>query len=165
MKDAILDTALLNDLIDRGRSGDNAALDEEFNQTLSALTMQGMDLSKIRGGRRGQQRVAQAVAMESANRVLTRRALDTLKSIATGDYIPPEERQPVEASATESLDSESMDTETEAAASPREKQEEDTPPETQVLVEPTNEDVEEDANEDTEPVVGDTSVSPDAKSE
>jgi len=72
---------------------DNAALDAEFNQTLSALTMQGMDLSKIRGGRRGQQRVAQAVAVESANRLLTRRALDTLKSIAIGEYIPPEERK------------------------------------------------------------------------
>lgn len=72
---------------------DNEALDAEFNQTLSALTMQGMDLGKIRGGRKGQQRVAQAVAMESANRVLTRRALDTLKSIAVGEYVPPEERQ------------------------------------------------------------------------
>ncbi len=72
---------------------DNAALDAEFNQTLSALTMQGVDLNKIRGGRQGQQRVAQAVAMESANRVLTRRALDMLKSIAIGEYKPPEERQ------------------------------------------------------------------------
>jgi trigger factor len=72
---------------------DNESLDAEFNQTLSALTMQGVDLSKIRGGRQGQQRVAQAVAMESANRVLTRRALDILKSIATGTYVPPEERQ------------------------------------------------------------------------
>jgi len=72
---------------------DNEALDAEFNQALSALTMQGVDLSKIRGGRQGQQRVAQAVAMESANRVLTRRALDMLKSIAVGEYIPPEERQ------------------------------------------------------------------------
>src|SRR5512134_1479427 len=86
---------------------DNAALDAEFNQTLSALTMQGVDLSKIRGGRRGQQRVAQAVAMESANRVITRRALDTLKSIATGQYVPPEERQKAEETASE-------------AASPRE---------------------------------------------
>ncbi|HET6597649.1 MAG TPA: trigger factor [Anaerolineales bacterium] len=144
---------------------DNTALDEEFNQTLSALTMQGVDLSKIRGGRRGQQRVAQAVAMESANRILTRSALDTLKSIATGEYIPPEERQQAEERVTESLESESMDAETEEAASPREKQEENTPPETQALIEPTNEDVEEDANEATEPVVGDTSVSPDPKSE
>jgi len=72
---------------------DNASLDAEFNQTLSALTMQGLDIGKIRGGRQGQQRVAQAVAMESANRVLTRRALDVLKSIATGEYKPPEERE------------------------------------------------------------------------
>ena len=37
--------------------------------------------------------MAQAVAMESANRVLTRRALDMLKSIAVGEYKSPEERQ------------------------------------------------------------------------
>ena len=65
---------------------DNEALDSEFNQTLNALSMQGMDFGKIRGGKKGQQRVAQAVAMESANRVLTRRALDMLKTIATGQY-------------------------------------------------------------------------------
>jgi trigger factor len=72
---------------------DNASLDAEFNNTLSALTMQGLDFSKIRGGKKGQQQLAQAVAMESANRVLTRRALDMLKSIATGNYKSPEERQ------------------------------------------------------------------------
>lgn len=95
---------------------DNASLDAEFNQTLSALTMQGMDLSKIRGGRRGQQRVAQAVAMESANRVLTRRALDTLKSIGVGEYIPPEERKEEEPApeAEETLTEESV----ESAAAP-----------------------------------------------
>jgi trigger factor len=69
---------------------DNEALDAEFNQTLSSLAMQGVDLNKIKGGRQGQQRVAQAVAMESANRVLTRRALDVLKAIATGEYKPSE---------------------------------------------------------------------------
>jgi trigger factor len=135
---------------------DNAALDAEFNQTLSALTMQGVDLSKISGGRRGQQRVAQAVAMESANRVLTRRALDTLKSIATGEYVPPEERQTLEEPAAE-MESDKMDDETEAAASPRDEQG-NTPPETQVLIEPTN-------AEETEPVVGDTSVGPEPKSD
>lgn len=145
---------------------DNSALDEEFNQTLSALSMQGMDLSKIRGGRRGQQRVAQAVAMESANRVLTRRALDTLKSIATGEYVPPEERQEAEETSVESLESEAMDAEAETAASPSDKQEADTPPETQVLIEPTNEAAEHvDEDQETEPVVGDPSVDPDAKSE
>jgi trigger factor len=94
---------------------DNEALDAEFNQTLSALTMQGVDLSKIRGGRQGQQRVAQAVAMESANRVLTRRALDTLKSIAIGEYVPPEERQkavePVAEEETVSTSDEATETE------------------------------------------------------
>ncbi len=80
---------------------DNESLDAEFNQTLSTLAMQGMDLSKIRGGRQGQQRVAQAVAMESANRILTRRALDVLKSIATGEYKPPEEVKAEEAVSEE----------------------------------------------------------------
>ena len=65
---------------------DNASLDAEFNQTLSSLAMQGMDLTKLKGGRKRQQQVAQAVAMESANRVLTRRALEVLKSIAIGEY-------------------------------------------------------------------------------
>ena len=78
---------------------DNEALDAEFNQTLSALTMQGVDLNKIRGGRQGQQRVAQAVAMESANRVLTRKALEVLKSIATGEYKPVEEASSDETAA------------------------------------------------------------------
>jgi len=85
---------ILDELVRREKiEVDNQALDAEFNQTLSAMTTQGLDLSKIPGGRKGQQRVAQAVAMESANRVLTRRALDVLKSIAVGEYIPPEERQ------------------------------------------------------------------------
>lgn len=72
---------------------DDASLDAEFNQTLGALTQQGLDLNKVKGGRQGQQQLAQAVAMESANRVLTRRALEMLKSIAIGEYKTPEERQ------------------------------------------------------------------------
>lgn len=72
---------------------DNQSLDAEFNQTLSALTMQGLDLNKVKGGRQGQQQLAQVVAMESANRVLTRRALEMLKSIAVGEYKSPEERR------------------------------------------------------------------------
>jgi hypothetical protein len=100
--------------------------------------------------------------MESANRVLTRRALEVLKSIAVGEYVSPEERQKAEEAAaaeepSAELVSEEMDAETEAAASPREKQG-DTPPETQVLIEPTN-------AEESEPVVGDTSVDPETKSE
>ncbi len=96
--------------------------------------MQGVDLSKIRGGRQGQQRVAQAVAMESANRVLTRRALDVLKSIAVGEYVPPEERQKEAEPATE---------EEAAPAEERVSSEESTPG--------------EEADE-VETVVGDTSI-------
>src|ERR1044071_5001660 len=112
---------ILNELVRREKlEVDNEALDAEFNQTLSALTMQGVDLSKIRGGRQGQQRVAQAVAMESANRLLTRRALDTLKSIATGQYVPPEERQNVEEPAAEEEEAttteEAIETESEIEA-------------------------------------------------
>ncbi|MGZ9234892.1 MAG: trigger factor [Anaerolineales bacterium] len=118
---------------------DNASLDAEFNQTLSALTMQGVDLSKIRGGRKGQQRVAQAVAIESANRVLTRRALDMLKSIATGEYVPPEERRPEELQV-EATEEQPATNEAEEAA-PREKagESEETAPETELLIDPTNE--------------------------
>ncbi len=76
---------------------DNEALDSEFNQTLNALSMQGVDFSKVRGGKKGQQQLAQAVAMESANRVMTRRALEMLKSIAVGEYKSVEERKAAKA--------------------------------------------------------------------
>ena len=82
---------------------DNASLDVEFNNTLSSLSMQGLDFSKMRGGKKGQQQLAQAVAVESANRVLTRSALDMLKSIAVGGYKSPEERA-AEAEALKAVD-------------------------------------------------------------
>jgi FKBP-type peptidyl-prolyl cis-trans isomerase (trigger factor) len=66
-------------------------LDAEFNDTLNDLTQQGLDLGKIRGGKQGQQRLAETVAMESASRVLIRHALDTLKAIAIGEYKPKDE--------------------------------------------------------------------------
>ncbi len=70
---------------------DNDSLDQEFNSTLVDLQSQGLNLNNIRGGKQGQQRVAEAVAMESASRLLTRRTLETLKTIAIGEYKPPEE--------------------------------------------------------------------------
>ena len=79
----------------------NASLDAEFNNTLNSLVMQGLDMKKIQGGKKGQQQFAQAVAMESANRVLTRNALDLLKSIAVGEYKSPEERAEEAAKAAE----------------------------------------------------------------
>lgn len=79
----------------------NESLDAEFNNTLNSLVMQGLDMSKIQGGKKGQQEFAQAVAMESANRVLTRNALEILKSIAVGEYKSPEEREAEKAAQAE----------------------------------------------------------------
>jgi trigger factor len=79
---------------------DNNSLDQEFNNTLVDLQMQGVNLGNVRGGKQGQQRVAEAVAMESANRLLTRRTLARLKSIATGEY-RPEEKPAEETKAVE----------------------------------------------------------------
>jgi trigger factor len=65
---------------------DNEALDEEFNSTLLDLQGQGLNLGAVRGGRQGQQKVAEAVAVQSASRLLTRRTLERLRAIATGEY-------------------------------------------------------------------------------
>ncbi len=70
---------------------DNTALESEYNNTLMGLAQQGMDFSKVRGGKKGQKQLSQAIAMESASRVMTRKALDMLKSIAMGEYKPVEE--------------------------------------------------------------------------
>ncbi len=92
-----LERSLILDEVSRQEkiSVDNDALDQEFNSTLVDLQSQGLNLSNIRGGRQGQQRVAEAVAMESATRLLTRRTLERLKAIATGEYRP--EPEPAEA--------------------------------------------------------------------
>jgi len=92
---------------------DNESLDQEFNSTLVGLQSQGVNLAAVRGGRQGQQRVAEALAMQSANRLLTRRTLERLRAIATGeaDKAPedakaepesPEETPPVAASTENS---------------------------------------------------------------
>jgi trigger factor len=69
---------------------DNGALEAEYNNTINGLAQQGMDFSKMRGGRKGQKQLSEAIAMESASRVMTRKALDVLKSIAIGEYKPVE---------------------------------------------------------------------------
>ncbi len=96
----------------------NESLDSEFNQTLNALVMQGLDINKVRGGKKGQQQLAQAVAMESANRVLTRNALEMLKSIAVGEYKSPEERAAEAEAAKISAEAESIESSEEEATKP-----------------------------------------------
>lgn len=70
---------------------DDEALNVEYNNALNNLVMQGVDLNKLSGGRKGQRQLSEAIAMDAASRVMTRKALDMLKSIATGNYKPVEE--------------------------------------------------------------------------
>jgi len=66
-------------------------LQNEFGQTLTEMQYQGLDLSKVGGGKQGQQQVAEAIAMQSANRLVTRRTLERIKAIATGEFKEEEE--------------------------------------------------------------------------
>ena len=86
-----LERSLILDEIARRESiaVDDSSLDQEFTETLTSLQRQGVDLARVRGGKQGQQQLAQAVAMESAGRLLTRRTLERLKSIATGEAGEP----------------------------------------------------------------------------
>lgn len=72
---------------------DDDALNAEYMNAINNLAMQGMDFSKVRGGKKGQRELSQAIAMDAASRVMTRKALDMLKSIATGNYKTIEERE------------------------------------------------------------------------
>lgn len=69
---------------------DESSLQNEFGMTLNELQYQGLDLNKVGGGKRGQQQMAEAIAMESASRLVTRRTLERIKAIATGEYKPEE---------------------------------------------------------------------------
>jgi trigger factor len=82
---------------------DNEALEAEYNETLMGLAQQGMDLSKIPGGKKGQKQLSKAIAMESASRVMTRKALNMLKTIAMGEYKPVEAEVAAEAAEEETV--------------------------------------------------------------
>ncbi|GAB4497166.1 MAG: trigger factor [Anaerolineales bacterium] len=72
---------------------DDDALNAEYMNSINSLAMQGVDFNKVRGGKKGQRELSQAIAMDAASRVMTRKALEMLKSIATGNYKPLEERE------------------------------------------------------------------------
>ncbi len=75
---------------------DEGSLQNEFGQTLTELQYQGLNLDKVGGGKRGKQQMAEAIAMELANRLITRRTLERIKAIATGEYKPEEAEEAVE---------------------------------------------------------------------
>jgi trigger factor len=84
---------------------DDDALNAEYMNAINNLAMQGMDFSKVSGGKKGQKELSQAIAMDAASRVMTRKALDMLKSIATGNYKTFEEREAEAKKATEEAES------------------------------------------------------------
>ena len=89
---------------------DEEALNAEYSNALNSLVMQGMDLNKIRGGKKGQRQLSEAIAMDAASRVMTRKALDMIKSIATGNYKTIEERAEEAKKAAEAVAEETTET-------------------------------------------------------
>jgi len=72
---------------------DEESLSQEFNQTVNELAYQGtVDFEKLNKSSKAEQaRFSNAVASESANRLLTRRTLDKMKSIALGEWKPEDD--------------------------------------------------------------------------
>ncbi len=72
---------------------DEQSLNEEFNQTINQLAYQGgVDFEKLnKSGKAAQKQFSNAVASESANRLMTRRTLEKLKSIALGEWKPEDD--------------------------------------------------------------------------
>jgi trigger factor len=66
---------------------DEESLRAEFDQTISQLAYQGLDMEKLsKSGKKAQENFSTAIANESAARLLTRRTLERLKTIALGEY-------------------------------------------------------------------------------
>lgn len=81
---------------------DNETLQAEYINAINSLAMQGVDFNK--GGKKRQNEMSQAIAMDAASRVMTRKALDMLKSIATGNYKSIEEREAEKKKREESVE-------------------------------------------------------------
>ena len=65
-------------------------LEAEFNRALTDLERQGYDLKKVKGGERVQRKIVNNIAMQSATQIITRRTLERLKEIATGELAKAE---------------------------------------------------------------------------
>ncbi len=72
---------------------DTKSLQDELEQTFIEWQYEGFDIEKVEGGKKGLQKVAKALTMASAHRLLTRRTFERMKAIATGEF----EREQAEA--------------------------------------------------------------------
>ncbi|HEY3311219.1 MAG TPA: trigger factor [Anaerolineales bacterium] len=67
---------------------DNESLEAEFNNSWASLAMNDQEFAKrTKNGTKASREIVDAVAMDSANRLLTRRVLDRIKAIATGEAV------------------------------------------------------------------------------
>lgn len=74
---------------------DQQSLEEEFGNTWANLSMMDEEFSRrTKGGTKVTRELVDAVAMQSANQLLTRRVLQRLKAIATGESAPAAEEAP-----------------------------------------------------------------------
>jgi len=80
---------------------DGESLNLEFNLALQELAYRGaVDVEKLnKSDKDAKERFTNAVASQAANRLLTRRALDKLKSIALGEWKPEDDAPPQEPEA------------------------------------------------------------------
>lgn len=74
---------------------DNESLEAEFNNAWATLSMTDEDFAKrTKNGTKASREIVDAVAMDSANRLITRRVLDRIKSIATAEISAGEPAAP-----------------------------------------------------------------------
>jgi trigger factor len=101
---------------------DNESLEAEFNNAWATLAMTDEDFAKrTKNGTKASREIVDAVAMDSANRLLTRRVLDRLKAIAAGEVADAVEAKPAKAkkakkAAAAEVDTAPVEATTEAAA-------------------------------------------------
>ena len=105
---------------------DEQSLNAEFNLAINQIASQGaVDFEKLnKSGKDAQARFSNAIANEAANRLLTRRTLEKLKSIALGEWkLEDDAPKAPEAEATPEETAASPEVETEAGeANPAENE-------------------------------------------
>jgi len=96
---------------------DNESLEAEFNNAWATLSMTDEDFAKrTKNGTKASREIVDAVAMDSANRLLTRRVLDRIKAIAGGEVAEAVEAKPKAKRAKKAAAAEAETAPLEAAA-------------------------------------------------
>ena len=98
---------------------DNASLEAEFNNAWANLAMNDPEFAKkTKNGTKASREIVDAVAMDSANRLLTRRVLDRIKEIATSAPGEVVEEKPKAKKAKKAAAAEPETTAVDAEAAP-----------------------------------------------